>query len=164
MSTQPSATTRRWAARAAAVLTSAAVVAGMTAGTASADHPEYTMVPGHTYTLGEFNGIQCTGQLTTSVRTPHDRPGAALVSLSWFSYFSTPCSVVAQVNWHNLDTNQRGTSATRVTTTGRGPLPPPITTGNVVDVVTGPGRVVVTITTESLHFVAAPPVEVRVPA
>lgn len=164
MPKQQRTTTRRWAARAAAVVTSAVVVTGMAAGSASADHTDYLLIPGQTFSLGEFNGIQCSGQITSNVRTPHDRPGTASVTMAWFSYFTTPCSVVAQVNWHNLDTDQRGTTPTRVTTTSRGPVAPPITTGNQLEIATGPGRVVITITTESLHYNAAPPTEVRVPA
>ena len=142
---------------------SAAVAVGTTTGTASADHQDYTMFPGQTFTLGEFNGVECAGQLTSNARTPHDRPGTALVTTAWVPYFSTPCSVVAQVNWRNLDTNERGTVSSRVTTTGRGPVPPPITTGNQIAVDTKPGRVVLSVTTESLHFVAGPSVEVLVP-
>jgi hypothetical protein len=154
--------TRWWTIRSATVLASCALTAVIGGGPAAADHREYTIVPGHTYTLGEANDPLCAGQISTTIRTPHHRPGTSLVSMSWFPYFTSPCSAVALVNWHNLDTHERGTTPTRMTTTGRGPLPPPITDGNYLEIDTGPGRVVVTVTTTSLHHLAAPPVEVTV--
>lgn len=153
----------RWAARAVAVLAAGALSTIGVTGTASAGHQEYTMIPGHTYSLGEANNVLCAGQITTNIRTPHDRAGTASVSMGWAPYFTSPCSVVASVNWHNLDTGERGTTESRLTTSGRGPLPPPITDGGYVQIPTAPGRVVFTITSTSLNYVAAPPIEVVVP-
>lgn len=154
---------RYWTVRAGAVAAAASLVAVGATGTAAADHREYTIVPGHTYSLGESNNVLCSGQITTNVRTPHNRPRISLVTMGWAPYFTAPCSVVAVVNWHNVDSGQHGSTPTRLTTSTRGPLPPPITEGGYVEIPTAPGRMVFTITTTSLNYVAAPPVEVTVP-
>ena len=145
----------------------AAAVFGAT-GTAAADHTEYLIVPGHTYTLGEGNDPLCAGQITTSIRSPHDRPATALVSMTFAPYLGTAsggkptCAVTALVNWHNLETGASGSVPASMSHTSRG-LAPSLQEGGYLEIHTGRGRVVFTIGTTSLHHIGAAPLEVFVP-
>lgn len=112
---------------------------------------------------GRVNGIQCAGQLTSGIQTPDCLPGVALFGTTFFPFFTAPCAVELQVNWHNLDTGKRGTATSRVVTSTRSSSKPSESTGDFVEIATEPGRVVFTVNTGSLHHVAAPAVEVRVP-
>ena len=155
---------RTGAVRLATVVAAIAAMVWGSAGTAAAtEYRPYTMIPGHTYTLGEFNGIQCAGQLTSGIQTPDYRPGVALFGTTFFPFFTAPCAVELQVNWHNLDTGERGTATSRVVTFTRSSFQPSESTGDFFEIATKPGRVVFTVNTGSLHHVAAPAVEVRVP-
>lgn len=137
-------------------------------GAASADHTEYMLVPGHTYSLGAGNDIFCAGQITTNIRTPHDRPATALVTMTWSPVLSSgsgrapTCPVTALVNWHNLDTGAAGTVPEPIATTPRSPAPAE-QSGGYLEIPTGPGRVTFTIATTSMHHIGAAPLEVLVP-
>ncbi|MFD6860713.1 hypothetical protein ACFWCF_25670 [Rhodococcus sp. NPDC060090] len=145
----------------------AAIMFGAT-GTAAADHTDYLIVPGHTYTLGEGNDPLCAGQVTTSIRSPHDHPATALVSMTFAPYLGTAsggkptCAVTALVNWNNLDTGASGSIPEYMVNHSRG-LEPSHQDGGYVDIPTGPGRVVFTIGTTTLHHIGAAPLEVFVP-
>ncbi|MFC7959650.1 hypothetical protein [Rhodococcoides kroppenstedtii] len=142
----------------------AAAIAVGTAGPAAAEeYRPYTMIPGHTYTLGEFDGVQCAGQMTSGIQTPDYRPGVAIVTTTFYPFFTAPCAVEMQVNWQNLDTGERGTATSRVVTYTRSSFQPSVATGDIVEIATKPGRVLFTVATGSLHYVAVPPVEAVVP-
>ncbi|MCK0092158.1 hypothetical protein HCA61_13995 [Rhodococcus sp. HNM0563] len=160
-------TTRHSARIAALAGLSAATILGVT-GTAAADHTDYMIVPGHTHTLGEGNDPLCAGQITTSIRSPHDHPGAALVSMTFAPYLGTAsggkptCAVTALVNWNNLDTGASGSVPEYMVNHSRG-LAPSRQDGGYVDISTGPGRVLFSVATTSLHHVVPAPLEVFVP-
>ena len=118
--------------------------------TASAHHQQWTPLP-LTYTLGQKNSIPCSGQLAGSVLTPHDRPGVAIVSLSWSTFFTSPCAITAFVNYSNTDTHQGGTRAIDLTYILDGFAAPHGTRSGQITLDIGSGNAGLTITTDALN-------------
>ena len=140
--------TRWWGPR--FVVVGTAVVVGLLgpAATASAHHREFTLFP-VTYALGHDNSIPCSGQLTGSVSTPHERPGTAIVSLAWSTFFTNPCTITAFVNYANTDHQTGGTRALELTSSSGRSDPRSTWTGQVaIDI--GSGNASLTVTADSL--------------
>ncbi|UJC78449.1 hypothetical protein D4768_12650 [Rhodococcus erythropolis] len=116
---------------------------------ASADHSEFTPLP-LTYSLGRNNTLPCSGQLTGYVQTPHDRPGIAVVSVSWTSFFDSPCSITAYVNYSNRDTHTGGTRAIDLTHISDGSGSLRGESSRQISIEVGSGNAGLNLTSESL--------------
>lgn len=102
------------------------------------------------YTLGRGHSLPCTGQITGSLLTPHDRPGIALVTLSWTPFFTSPCSITAYVNFWNTGTRRGGTMAAHLTNHATGLGAPDGHWTEQITVPIGSGDAGLTVTTEAL--------------
>ena len=99
-------------------LTRSAVVAGAAIAStvcipapAHAHHVEFTPLP-VAYSLGENFSVPCSGQLTGTVHTPHDRPGQVTVSVSWLPFFTGQCHNAIFVNyWSAVKENGQGSGS-----------------------------------------------------
>lgn len=118
--------------------------------TASAHHQEWTTLP-TVYTLGEGHSVACIGQITGTVQTPHDRPGIALVTLSWTPFFTSPCSVTANVRFSLYGTHRGGTMPVHLTNESNGLGAPHGNWTRQVAVPTGSGEVGLTVATDTLN-------------
>ena len=129
-----------------ATLAASALV--LSAPTASAHHQEWTPLP-VAHTLGRDNSIPCSGQITGTVQTPHDRPGIALVTLSWTPFFTSPCAITAYVNFWNTDTHQGGTMLANLTNESNGLATPRGDWIQQISIPIGSGPAGLTVTTEA---------------
>ncbi|WP_230620946.1 MULTISPECIES: hypothetical protein [Nocardiaceae] len=80
---------------------------------AHAHHPEVTPLP-VAYSLGENFSVPCSGQLTGSVHTPHDRPGQVTVRVSWLPFFTGECHNAIFVNYWSASGTDGIGSGTRL--------------------------------------------------
>lgn len=103
------------------------------------------------YTLGEGHSLPCAGQIAGSLETPHDQPGTALVTLSWTPFFTSPCSITANVAIWNTDTRWHGTVPIHLTneSSGLGALAGRWT--HQVRLTLGSGNAGLTVTTRTLN-------------
>ncbi|WP_068159972.1 hypothetical protein [Rhodococcus phenolicus] len=122
----------------------------LSAPTASADHQESLPLP-TAYTLGRGHSTACSGQITGSLQTPHDRPGIALVTLSWTPFFTSHCSITAYVNFWNTATHKGGTMAAHLTNESSGLGTPRGTWTQQISIPIGSGNAGLTVTTEAFN-------------
>lgn len=71
-------------------------------GVASAHHQELTPFP-YNISLGRELSLPCAGEVGGDVYTPHDRPGIAVVTLTWRTFFTDACELTVYVNMNNFD-------------------------------------------------------------
>ena len=71
-------------------------------GVASAHHQEFTPFP-YNISLGREMSLPCAGEVGGDVYTPHDRPGIAVVTLTWRTFFTSDCPLTVFVNMNNFD-------------------------------------------------------------
>ncbi|MBY4111747.1 hypothetical protein QM588_22855 [Rhodococcus sp. IEGM 1354] len=94
--------TRTWTVRTTVVGAAlAAALLGMP-GVASAHHQEFTPFP-YNISLGREMSLPCAGEVGGDVYTPHDRPGIAVVTLTWRTFFTSDCPLTVFVNMNNFD-------------------------------------------------------------
>lgn len=127
----------------------AATTLALSTPTAAAHHPERVPLP-TVYTLGEGHSLPCAGQITGSLETPHDQPGTAWVTLSWTPFFTSPCSVTADVSAWNNDTGWHGVTPIRLTNESSGLGAPAGRWTDRARIPLGSGRSGLTVTTGTL--------------
>ena len=71
-------------------------------GVASAHHQEFTPFP-YNFSLGRELSLPCAGEVGGDVSTPHDRPGSAVITLTWRTFFTDGCPLTVFVNMNNFD-------------------------------------------------------------
>ncbi|KQU29461.1 MULTISPECIES: hypothetical protein [unclassified Rhodococcus (in: high G+C Gram-positive bacteria)] len=71
-------------------------------GLASAHHQEFTPFP-YNISLGRGMSLPCAGEVGGDVYTPHDRPGIAVVTLTWRTFVTDACPLAVYVNMNNTD-------------------------------------------------------------
>ncbi|WP_083577509.1 hypothetical protein [Rhodococcus tukisamuensis] len=83
------------------------------------------------------------------MQTPHDRPGIALVTLSWTPLFTSPCEITAYVNFWNSATHQGGTMLANLTNESSGLATPRGNWTQQISIPIGSGPAGLTVTTEA---------------
>ncbi|MCA1005664.1 hypothetical protein LCL87_08040 [Rhodococcus hoagii] len=135
--------------RALIPVTLAAATLTLAAPAASAHHPERVPLP-TVYTLGEGHSLPCAGQVTSVLETPHDQPGVAWVTLSWTPFFTSPCTVTANISAWNNDTGWHGVTPVRLTNESSGLGAPVGRWTDRVRIPLGSGNSGLTVTTGTL--------------
>ncbi|WP_415973071.1 hypothetical protein [Rhodococcus sp. 077-4] len=93
---------RSWSVRTTVVGCALAAALLGAPGVASAHHQEFTPFP-HNISLGRELSLPCAGEVSGDVYTPHNRPGIAVVTLTWRTFFSSDCPLTVFVNMNNFD-------------------------------------------------------------
>ncbi|MEU3472581.1 hypothetical protein [Rhodococcus sp. NPDC006774] len=94
--------TRPWTVRMSVVFAALATVLVGAPGVASAHHQEFTPFP-YNLSLGRELSLPCAGEVGGDVYTPHDRPGIAVITLTWRTFFTDGCPLTVFVNMNNFD-------------------------------------------------------------
>jgi hypothetical protein len=150
---------RSWTLRATVVGAAFSAVLLGVPGVASAHHREFTPFP-YNVSLGRELSLPCAGEVGGDVFTPHDRPGVAVVTLTWRTFFISNCGLTVFINMNNFDAPPvdpysgakptGGSWAVQLNSARVGAVPPPgVEWTKQIAIDIGSGNAGMTLTTDS---------------